>query len=183
MKNNQLGRSMIEMLGVLAIIGVLSVGGLEMMTKSRRSSQTSELISGVSSMANYLMQNRKYANEITSSSGYNGDCVKFLKQIGKIPTGFTYNSGAFNTKIGASVTATASGDGNFVISVSGVDRETCIKTAANAWGSRNTNRFLGVSVGDAENFGTAASSSLDIAGATTACSSATSNTINLGYRF
>lgn len=28
MKNNQLGRSMIEMLGVLAIIGVLSVGGI-----------------------------------------------------------------------------------------------------------------------------------------------------------
>ena len=28
MKNNQFGRSMIEMLGVLAIIGVLSVGGI-----------------------------------------------------------------------------------------------------------------------------------------------------------
>ena len=28
MKRNQLGRSMIEMLGVLAIIGVLSVGGI-----------------------------------------------------------------------------------------------------------------------------------------------------------
>ena len=27
LKNNQAGRSMIEMLGVLAIIGVLSVGG------------------------------------------------------------------------------------------------------------------------------------------------------------
>ena len=28
MKNNQSGRSMVEMLGVLAIIGVLSAGGL-----------------------------------------------------------------------------------------------------------------------------------------------------------
>lgn len=28
MKNNQFGRSMIEMLGVMAIIGVLSVGGI-----------------------------------------------------------------------------------------------------------------------------------------------------------
>ena len=27
-KNNQIGRSMVEMLGVLAIIGVLSVGGI-----------------------------------------------------------------------------------------------------------------------------------------------------------
>ena len=27
-KNNQFGRSMIEMLGVLAIIGVLSIGGI-----------------------------------------------------------------------------------------------------------------------------------------------------------
>ena len=28
-KNEQTGRSMVEMLGVLAIIGVLSVGGIE----------------------------------------------------------------------------------------------------------------------------------------------------------
>lgn len=50
MKNNQFGRSMLEMLGVLAIIGVLSVGGIagyskamEMWKISRQKQQTAEI--------------------------------------------------------------------------------------------------------------------------------------------
>lgn len=177
MLKNQCGRSMIEMIGVLAIIGVLSVGGLEMMTKSRKSSQTAELLGGVANMANNLLQNRKYAAEI--NSGYGGNCAKFLKQIGKLPAGLTYDSatGVAKTKIGASVAAQSDSDGYFTISVSGLDKETCIKAASNAWGSKNTNRFSGVSVGSGDSANT-----MTIADAAAACNSA-SNTINLKYRF
>ena len=44
MNNSQIGRSMIEMLGVLAIIGVLSVGGLDMVSKARRNNQMNSLV-------------------------------------------------------------------------------------------------------------------------------------------
>lgn len=40
MKNNQIGRSMIEMLGVLAIIAVLSVGGIAGYSKAMENQQS-----------------------------------------------------------------------------------------------------------------------------------------------
>ena len=52
MNNSQSGRSMIEMLGVLAIIGVLSVGGLDMVSKARRNNQMNSLVSGISKLVN-----------------------------------------------------------------------------------------------------------------------------------
>ena len=51
MKQNQLGRSMIEMLGVLAIIGVLSVAGIagysKAMEKYKMAEEYSYLIHGL----------------------------------------------------------------------------------------------------------------------------------------
>lgn len=185
MKSNQFGRSMMEMLGVLAIVGVLSVGGLDMISKSRRNNQTAELLSGVSDMAGTLLQSRKYAAEIASNTGYNGNCVKFLKQAGKIPNALNYDSstGTLTSAVGATVSAQADSSGTFIISVSGVDREICIKMASADWGNFRTNRFIGVSVGSASGFASNSSNKMAVAAATTACSSATSNTVNLGYKF
>ena len=45
MKNNQFGRSMLEMLGVLAIIGVLSVGGIAGYSKAMEKFKVNKLIS------------------------------------------------------------------------------------------------------------------------------------------
>ncbi|MBE6463110.1 MAG: hypothetical protein E7005_05065 [Alphaproteobacteria bacterium] len=44
MKNNDLGRSMIEMLGVLAIVGVLSVGGIAGYSKAMVKFKTNKLL-------------------------------------------------------------------------------------------------------------------------------------------
>ena len=48
MRNNEKGRSMIEMLGVLAIVGVLSVGGLAGYSKAMIKYKTTKLINEVS---------------------------------------------------------------------------------------------------------------------------------------
>ena len=48
MKNNQFGRSMIEMLGVLSIIGVLSVGGFGMVKKMQNSYDTNKIMEEIS---------------------------------------------------------------------------------------------------------------------------------------
>ena len=42
-KYNQKGRSMVEMLGVIAIVGVLSVGGFDMYAKAMQKKQISEI--------------------------------------------------------------------------------------------------------------------------------------------
>ena len=44
MRNNQLGRSMIEMLGVLAIVGVLSVGGISGYSKAMNKFKSNKLL-------------------------------------------------------------------------------------------------------------------------------------------
>ena len=48
MKNNESGRSMVEMLGVLAIIGVLSVGGIAGYTMAMKKYKANELANAVS---------------------------------------------------------------------------------------------------------------------------------------
>ena len=51
MKINQTGRSMIEMLGVLAIIGVLSVGGIAGYSKAMAKYRVNKTIDQVSHIA------------------------------------------------------------------------------------------------------------------------------------
>ena len=50
MKNNQFGRSMIEMLGVLAIIAVLSVGGIAGYSKAMDKFKMNKAVSDYSYM-------------------------------------------------------------------------------------------------------------------------------------
>ena len=51
---NQCGRSMVEMLGVLAIIGVLSVGGIAGYRTAMEKNKTNEIINGLSIESLYL---------------------------------------------------------------------------------------------------------------------------------
>ena len=53
MRNNENGRSMVEMLGVLAIIGVLSVGGIAGYTTAMRSHKANEIVNAASIL--YMM--------------------------------------------------------------------------------------------------------------------------------
>ena len=51
MKNTESGRSMVEMLGVLAIIGVLSVGGIAGYTMAMKNYKANEIINAASMLA------------------------------------------------------------------------------------------------------------------------------------
>ena len=51
MKTNEDGRSMIEMLGVLAIIGVLSVGGFSLVNKMHNSYEANQVIETAGELA------------------------------------------------------------------------------------------------------------------------------------
>ena len=64
---NQNGRSMIEMLGVLAIIGVLSVGSLGIVAKARQQYTISQIINEVSSL---VTSARKMSCDYDDGYGY-----------------------------------------------------------------------------------------------------------------
>lgn len=165
MKYAQSGRSMIEMLGVLAIIGVLSVGGLDMVSKARRNNKIAGLISSVSNLSGTILQQRKYASEIENS--YAGNFALFLKQTGKIPAGLQYDetNKKFTGELSAGIVATLD-DGIVSLEVSGIDKETCMRVASNNWGDSSNNRFRGIEIGTVSS-----SVQMNVAEAMTACAS------------
>ena len=69
MKNvNESGRSMVEMLGVLAIIGVLSIGGIAGYTMAMNKYQANEIINTVAQAAVYC-RTKSAAGAILTSDG------------------------------------------------------------------------------------------------------------------
>ena len=141
-KSNQFGRSMVEMLGVLSVVGVLSVGGLSVVNSAQQRKNEGQLISDTSQLA---MISKKLACQYDDAySTY----TNFLNRSEAIPSNLTYN--ATNNQIEGvldSVTTITGNDKYFAVSVAGIDESSCIKMATTDWGRHNSNGCLGVSIG------------------------------------
>ena len=139
-KTNETGRSMIEMLGVLAIIGVLSVGGIAGYSKAMNKFKTNKVADNVS----MIVANVKtlYAQQNTYKGLNNGTAVS----MGVIPdelgtevanTSQATLTNAFNGPVFIKQSDSTSGnDGKaFIIEFNNLSREACITLATNDWGS------------------------------------------------
>lgn len=85
-KLNNAGRSMIEMLGVLAIIGVLSVGGIAGYSKAMTKFKINKMIEDYSNLTFNLVEN--YPNLLKSYSSVktkNSELYNLAKDMGWIP--------------------------------------------------------------------------------------------------
>ena len=158
----QSGRSMIEMLGVLAIIGVLSVGGIAGYSKAMNKFKTNKVADNVS----MLVANIKtmYAQQ----NSYNGlDNVSAVK-MGLVPdelTG-TYTAAttgenatpasqglenAFNGSVYIKAADSGTGaDSAFYIIFNGLSKEACVTLATNDWGSSYSSGLVGMKVSPSE---------------------------------
>ena len=185
-KTNESGRSMIEMLGVLAIIGVLSVGGIAGYSKAMNKFKTNKVADQVS----MIIANVKtlYAQQNT----YHGLDNKTAVEMGVIPDELgkagasatatvlknPYNGLVF---IKAAGSTTSTDEKAFVINYNGLSREACITLATNDWGSGFSSGLIAISAKGtsvAAN-ATAAATDLDavvIGNAGTAATAATGNT-------
>ena len=80
MRNNEQGRSMIEMLGVLAIVGVLSVGGIAGYSKAMNKFKANKIIDQITTIS---------TNVKTIFSGqrtYNGLTLSIAGRVGILPS-------------------------------------------------------------------------------------------------
>ena len=137
---NENGRSMIEMLGVLAVIGVLTVGGLNIIGRSRNMQAIGQLISEVSRVA---MTSKKMACEYDTEYG---SYTLFLYKSEAYSDELEYDDGKFIGPMDSEITI--DGDmSTFTVNVSGLNEDACVQLAANDWGRTGTNGFLGVCVG------------------------------------
>ena len=87
MKQNQFGRSMIEMLGVLAIIGVLSVGGITGYSKAMEKFKINKMIDEYSYLINGLLEYKE--NLIKSNPDEEINLYDFIIAANLVPPSWT----------------------------------------------------------------------------------------------
>lgn len=159
MKQEQNGRSMIEMLGVLAIIGVLSVGGIAGYSKAMmkfKINKTAEQISEIATNIRTL-----YAQQ----TNFNGLTNETAIQMGTIPDEITTSSNHYMGNYFGQLHQNAFGGdlfvygypkemyGNdedfFVVGLTGLPKEACVALTTADWGTRDTSGIIGISIGSA----------------------------------
>ena len=152
MKNIESGRSMIEMLGVLAIIGVLSVGGIagysRAMTKYRTNKTIDQVVMLVSNIRTLYAQQNNFqdlSNKIAYDLGVvpddlvpvnfkNDESHSLLRNAFK---GAVYIHAVEAYSGGEAATA-------FEITFDGLSREACIAIATSDWGSGSDSGLINV---------------------------------------
>ena len=136
-----LGRSMIEMLGVLAIIGVLSVGGIagysKAMTKwktNKTIEQTANFIDGLTTLALNQKQLRGTNDEYPTELGsYEPGDIELFKTLGIIDEEMLVD-GELKTPFGGEFYFSG-GDNEIDIHIYDLPREACMAIATATWGN------------------------------------------------
>lgn len=138
MRVNEQGRSMIEMLGVLAIVGVLSVGGIAGYSKAMNKFKTNKVIDQI----NMISTNIKtmYSSQRTYAGLNNKNAVK----LGLIPSEM-YNgtqastssiTNAFNGDVGVLPALNGTlAESAYVITIKSLPKDACVAVLTTDWGS------------------------------------------------
>lgn len=151
MRTTQSGRSMIEMLGVLAIIGVLSVGGIAGYSKAMTKYKTNKVKDQVSTIVANI---RTLYGQQLSYSGLNNQTAIPMDVIpeemivkdgnGKLVNAFNGSVFIGSGSIGASVTGVKNDQKAFVIEYNGLPRAACVDLATGDWGSGSSSGLMGI---------------------------------------
>ena len=159
MRVNESGRSMIEMLGVLAIIGVLSVGGIAGYSKAMNKYKTNKVADNVSMIVTNIRT--LYAQQNT----FTGLTTETAISMGVVPDELIVKSGedtvknktlqnaflgsVFIKSAAAKGLEASTGDGAnraFYVIFNGLSKEACVTLATNDWGSGYSSGLLGIKV-------------------------------------
>ena len=152
-RSEQNGRSMVEMLGVLAIIGVLSVGGIAGYSKAMTKFKINKSMDQISMLV---------ANIRTLFSGqrnYSGLSNQNAISFGIIPGEMDGGGGVITNAFAGNVTiGTAAQNGNadaaFTIKYEGLGQEACVTMATSDWGSGSSSGLVNMTVSAADKDGT-----------------------------
>ena len=148
--NTQDGRSMIEMLGVLAIIGVLSVGGIAGYSKAMMKFKINKTIDQISQIA----QNTRTLYARQRSYGNIGGKVVYKANLAPKEMFENGASGSYGMThpFGGGVDIYAAGKNSsgdnkaFMINLYNVPEEACIELATQDWGSDASSGLIGISI-------------------------------------
>ena len=146
MRVNEQGRSMIEMLGVLAIVGVLSVGGIAGYSKAMNKFKTNKVIDQVNMISTNI---RTLYSSQRSYAGLNDEVAI---KTGAIPAEMYDPSDTeykiINAFAGTTVVRTATHNGQahaaYIIGFDGLPKASCVTAATTDWGGDVGSGFAGM---------------------------------------
>ena len=144
-KNEQSGRSMVEMLGVLAIIGVLSVGGIagysKAMTKFKINKSMDQISMLVANIRTLFSGQRNY------SGLSNANAISFGIIPGEMDGGGAVITNAFAGDVTLGTTGVnGNADAGFTIKYEGLGQEACVTMATSDWGSGSSSGLISMTV-------------------------------------
>ena len=146
MKNNENGRSMVEMLGVLAIIGVLSAGGLagysKAMFKHKLNSTMDQLTMLVTNIRTMYGTQENYGG-LDVESAYKLGIVS--KSAMNSANSAMINPFKGNVYLEPAEAKSGVEDSAFIVTYDGLPKEACIALATSDWGTGSGSGFISVS--------------------------------------
>ena len=175
--HNEHGRSMIEMLGVLAVVGMISVGSISVISGAMQSQRYTQAITDAAQLAD---EGRHLACDYRDDTGYSGVAYGiFLYKSGRYPSSLSYDGdGVYSGVLDITYTvATIDASGAFSIAIDNVPQELCIKMLSNDWGNSALSGLTAIKYGTET---TALSLPVGLDTAATKCAS-DSNSITLEY--
>ncbi len=143
---NESGRSMVEMLGVLAIIGVLSVGGIagySMAMSKFKITKTIDQVQTIITNLRTLYASQRTYNALSPETAYNMGILTDETFDG------TDGLNPFGGKIDFGVGSTAGANRSFTIEYDGLTAEACVKLATADWGADASSGLLAITTGGA----------------------------------
>ena len=147
MKINETGRSMIEMLGVLAIIGILSVGGIAGYSKAMAKFRVNKTITQIQHIATntriLFASHRTYKDLSTTVI----DNAKLIPDDMKDGSNYV-NAFGGNITLAKADRFAASDDKAFLITYPSIPQEACIDLAAQDWDASSGSGLVVMGIND-----------------------------------
>jgi len=139
MRVNEQGRSMIEMLGVLAIVGVLSVGGIAGYSKAMNKFKANKFIDQVNQVSTNVRtmfaSQRSYASLNNSTAADLGILPTDMYDAKTTPGSMAGVTNAFGGNFIVKSAKTLGGEaGAFIIAADGIPAAACLAVVTTDWG-------------------------------------------------
>ncbi len=148
MHSQETGRSMVEMLGVLAIVGVLSVGGIAGYSQAMSKFKVTKAMDQVQTIITNIRT--LYASQRT----YTALLATQAQALGILTEESVSGTKGLNPFGGTIEFGVGTGNRSFKIKYTGLTPEACAKMATADWGADESSGLISIAVGNGTGAGT-----------------------------